>query len=59
MNTIIEKVSKDSPMGKTMSSVGKTISKALLRLKKEAPKKGVNLLDITKKISAKKFGKKS
>ena len=52
MNKIIEKVSNKSPMGKT-------ISQALLKLKKEAPKQGVNLLDITKKLSIKKFGKKS
>ena len=35
-----------------------TISDALQKLKGKHEKEGVNLLDITKKISSKKFGKK-
>lgn len=51
MNTkIIEKV-PDAP-------ISTIISEALLKLKKEQPKEGLNLLDITKKMSQKKFGKK-
>lgn len=34
------------------------ITEALLKLKKDTPKEGINLLDITKKLSSKKFGKK-
>lgn len=35
------------------------ISEVVAKLKKSEPKEGVNLLNITKKLSAKKFGKKS
>lgn len=38
--------------------ISPSISEALLKLKKEPPQKeGINLLDITKKISSKKFKK--
>jgi len=48
----MEKMSKvDNPMHTSISA-------ALLKLKKGSDKKGVNLLDITKKLSSKKFGKK-
>ena len=36
----------------------KIITDALLKLKKAPAKDGLNLLDIAKKISSKKFGKK-
>ena len=40
-------------------STSETVSNALLEMKKkEEPKEGVSLLDITKKLSSKKFGKK-
>ena len=35
-----------------------SIAEALLKLKKEPQKEGVDLLDITKKLSSKKFDKK-
>lgn len=35
------------------------ISEVLSKLKKNEPKEGVDLLSITKKLSSKKFGKKS
>jgi len=38
--------------------VSEAISEALLKLKKDQPKEGVNLLEITKKLSAKRFGKR-
>lgn len=42
------------------NSITEAISEALLKLKKEPePKDGVDLLDIAKKLSEKKFGKKS
>ena len=50
MNKDIEKVS-DNP-------VSESITEALLKLKKEPQKEGVNLLDITKKLSSKKFDKR-
>lgn len=50
MNKIIERPQ--------VPTVGTAISEALLKLKKEQPKDGVNLLEITKKLSTKKFGKK-
>jgi hypothetical protein len=50
MNKDIEKVS-DNP-------VSESITEALLKLKKEPQKEGVSLLDITKKLSSKKFDKK-
>ena len=37
--------------------VSVAISEGLLKLKKEQPKEGVNLVEITKKLSSKKFGK--
>jgi hypothetical protein len=53
MNKIMEKVD---------SKVSEAISEGLQKLKKappqEKPKEGVNLLEITKKLSEKKFGKK-
>ena len=39
--------------------IGTAITDALLKLKKEPQKDGIDLLDITKKLSAKKFGGKS
>ena len=50
MNKNMEKVS-DAPMSET-------ISEALLKLKKEPQKEGINLLDIAKKLSSKKFDKR-
>lgn len=50
MNKIIEQVSNNP--------VSESITEALLRLKKEPQKEGVNLLDIAKKLSSKKFDKK-
>jgi len=50
MNKIMEKT-QDNPMSET-------ISDALIKLKKEPQKEGVNLLDIAKKLSSKKFDKK-
>ena len=38
--------------------INTAITEALLKLKKEPAKDGVDLLDITKKLSSKKFGKK-
>ena len=38
--------------------INAAIAEGLLKLKKEQPKEGVDLLDITKKLSQKKFGKK-
>jgi len=38
--------------------ISSLLSEALLKLKKEEPKEGINLLDITKKLSHKKFEKK-
>ena len=49
------KESVDKVSSKT--ALGETISQALVRLRKDAPKEGVSLLDITRKISSKKFGK--
>lgn len=50
MNTNIEKTS-DEP-------INTAISEALLKLKKEPPtKEGLDLSDIAKKLSEKKFGK--
>ena len=48
---------------KTMENVpdqpiSTVISEALLKLKKEPEKEGVDLLEIAKKLSTKKFGKK-
>ena len=39
-------------------SKGKQVSDALLQLKKTPQKKGVDLVNIAKKLSSKKFGKK-
>ena len=50
MNKIIEKAPE-----KMMSE---SISEALLKLKKEPVKEGVDLLSIAKKLSSKKFDKK-
>ena len=46
-------------INKKKNETSGAISEVLLKLKKNEPKEGVNLLDITKKLSAKKFGKKS
>ncbi len=46
-----EKETSDSP-------INTAISEALIKLKREPEKEGVDLLDITKKLSSKKFGKK-
>lgn len=43
----------------TKNEASTAISEVVAKLKKNEPKEGVNLLDITKKLSAKKFGKKS
>jgi hypothetical protein len=40
------------------NTVSESIAEALLKLKKEPQKEGVDLLDITKKLSSKKFDKK-
>lgn len=37
--------------------VSTAITEGLLKLKKEQPKEGVDLVGITKKLSSKKFGK--
>ena len=50
MNKIIETVS-DTP-------INAAITEALLKLQKDTPRDGVDLTDIAKKISSKKFGKK-
>lgn len=50
MNKNIEKASENP--------ISESIADALLKLKKEPQKEGVNLLDITKKLSSKKFDKK-
>jgi hypothetical protein len=50
MNKNIEKTSENT--------ISESIADALLKLKKEPQKEGVNLLDITKKLSSKKFDKK-
>jgi hypothetical protein len=50
MNKIIEQVSNNP--------VSESITEALLKLKREPQKEGVNLLDIAKKLSSKKFDKK-
>jgi hypothetical protein len=39
-------------------NLSESIAEALLKLKKEPQKEGVDLLDITKKLSSKKFDKK-
>lgn len=45
-------------MDKTQDgSINEAISEALLKLKKEPQKEGVDLVDIAKKLSDKKFGK--
>jgi hypothetical protein len=44
-------------MEKTQESPVEAISEALLKLKKEPQKDGVDLVDIAKKLSEKKFGK--
>ena len=49
MNKIMEKISDMSMQA---------ISEALLKLKKDEPREGVDLSAITKKLSAKRFGKK-
>ncbi|MFA5696305.1 MAG: hypothetical protein WC917_02515 [Bacilli bacterium] len=49
MNTNIEKT-QDDP-------INSAIAEALLKLKKEPQKDGVDLVDIAKKLSDKKFGK--
>lgn len=49
MNKIIESV-KDAP-------ISTAITDALLKLKKEPQKDGIDLVDITKKLSSKRFGK--
>lgn len=53
MNKNIEKMS-DNPVNTTSTA----IADALLKLKKEPQKDGVDLLEITKKLSSKKFGKR-
>ena len=51
MNTNNEEKTSNIP-------ISTVISDALLKLKREPEKEGVDLLDITKKLSTKKFGKK-
>jgi len=50
MNINMEKT-QDSP-------INEAISEVLLKLKKEPQKEGVDLVDIAKKLSEKKFGKR-
>ena len=51
MNNNIEKASDNK--------LSESISEALIKLKKEPePKEGVSLLDITRKLSSKKFDKR-
>ena len=49
MNTNIEKTPENS--------IKEAITEALFKLKKEPTKEGVDLVDIAKKLSDKKFGK--
>lgn len=45
---------------KVESPINEAISEALIKLNKKDPQKdGVDLLEITKKLSSKKFGKRS
>lgn len=41
------------------NEISGSISEIVSKLKKNEPKEGVNLLELTKKLSTKKFGKKS
>lgn len=50
MNKNIEKVS-DTP-------INSAITEALLKLQRDTPRNGVDLTEIAKKLSSKKFGKK-
>lgn len=50
MNNNMEKVSNNP--------LSESIAEALLKLKKEPQREGVDLLDITKKLSSKKFEKR-
>lgn len=43
----------------TKNEASTAITEVISKLKKSEPKEGVDLLAITKKLSAKKFGKKS
>lgn len=52
MNTNNVEKTSDSP-------INTAISEALSKLKVAPEKEGVDLLDITKKLTAKKFGKKT
>lgn len=45
-------------MEKVSEKVGNAISEGLQKLNKKEPKEGVNLLEITKKLTDRKFGKK-
>lgn len=40
------------------NEASETITEIISKLKKNEPKEGVSLLDITKKLSTRKFGKK-
>lgn len=51
MNTNNGEKTSDNP-------INAAISDALSKLKREPEKEGVDLLDITKKLTSKKFGKK-
>lgn len=51
MNTNNKEKTSDIP-------INTAISDALLKLKREPEKEGLDLLDITKKLSTKKFSKK-
>ena len=52
MNNIMEQISKSS--GRTVDAVSEILNK----MRKEETRDGVDLVSITKKLSAKKFGKK-
>ena len=53
MNKNIEKVEKTSDV-----PISEAITEALFKLKKEPVKDGVDLTDIAKKLSSRKFGKR-
>ena len=43
---------------KEKNEISGAITEIVSKLKKNEPKEGVNLLELTKKLSSKKFGKK-
>lgn len=48
----------ESTIGSTSNTISDVLSKLKENTEKSEVKEGVSLLDITKKLSAKKFGKK-